>query len=69
MTDKNNEPLLPLEEHCSECYGKGGDDQDGTGWHRCGVCNGSGYEPTELGEAILTLVRHNLEPMLQDIGR
>lgn len=59
----------PLEHLCDYCEGTGGDDQDGTGWYRCQMCNGAGYKPTEAGEAILMLVRHNLKPMLEDEGQ
>lgn len=48
----------PLENKCSECGGAGGY-QDYTGWVDCFTCDGAGYVPTELGEQVLDLIRHN----------
>lgn len=45
-----------LEIQCNECDGRGG---DGAG-EECLACDGTGYIPTELGEKILSLIRHNL---------
>jgi RecJ-like exonuclease len=44
---------------------------DGRGWEwysheRCDVCDGAGYMPTDLGEKVLALMRHNFRPMLED---
>lgn len=58
--------LPPLEEFCSHC--------DGRGWYwredrherrACESCGGAGYEPTQLGEQILSLMKHNLKPLLR----
>ena len=70
----NNElhdsPIPVLECVCWCCAGKGGEQEEGTGrWRRCDACNGSGYAPTEFGERVLELMRHNFKPMLQDIDR
>lgn len=62
----NSQPDLPselsqdFEESCPACHGRGRD-----GYHSCSICGGTGYTPTELGEKILSLVRHNLGSMLQ----
>ena len=55
-----------LESKCAMCNGEGsrlGED----GWCRCHACNGAGYVPTELGRSVLSLMRHNLKPMLEDL--
>ncbi len=57
-----------LESSCETCLGKGGWWEEGRyrDWHRCGKCEGSGYLPTDLGKRILSLMRHNFKPMLED---
>jgi DnaJ-class molecular chaperone len=60
-----------LESICKTCDGKGGAppgelDDD---FLECPRCKGSGYVPTDIGMAFLELMRHNLIPMLQDIGK
>ncbi len=61
-----NSFLLPLEERCNHCGGKGWYSSEKMGRSRCGFCNGAGYVPTETGEAVLALMRHNFRPMLED---
>lgn len=51
-------PPEPLETECPTCHGEG--EVDG---HPCYRCNASGSVPTERGEEILELVRHNLKAM------
>ena len=66
MTSENGPAQnVELEALCPDC--------DGRGWEwysheRCPVCEGAGYMPTEQGERILALMRHNLRPMLEDLG-
>ena len=44
--------VLPeLETVCEHCRGK---------WSDCHRCGGSGYIPTEFGERVLALLRHNI---------
>ena len=64
----DNQLLPALECRCERC--------DGMGWLmkygenlRCNNCNGAGFEPTELGEQVLALVRHNFRPMQEDLRR
>ena len=58
-----------LEDKCPYCYGKGESIQEGSGRRLlCEMCNGSGYVPTEFGERVLALMRHNFKPMLEDAG-
>lgn len=60
---------LTLETLCEYCNGGGGESVEGSGrWCRCTMCNGSGYVLTEMGERVLSLVRHNLKPMLEDVS-
>jgi Tryptophan RNA-binding attenuator protein inhibitory protein len=54
-----------LERPCEACNGDGGF-RGQNGRVRCGICNGSGWEPTEFGEKILALVSHNFGAMLED---
>lgn len=59
---------LVLEAECQHCAGRGGRFIEGSGgWKRCGLCNGAGHVPTEQGQRILSLLRHNLKPMLEDL--
>ena len=50
---------------CAVCNGSGIDIHDPDSRDPCGVCNGARFEPTELGEKILSLIRHNLSSMLR----
>jgi hypothetical protein len=52
--------LPALEQECSKCHGRGSDY-----YGRCAACNGSGWEPTEAGDAILSLLRHQISDLLQ----
>lgn len=54
----------PFEKKCESCKGEGIFPSIGV----CGTCNGSGFEPTELGDAILDLISHNLENILKNNG-
>jgi hypothetical protein len=54
-----------LEEECIRCERRGWL-HDGGEFVRCGVCDGSGYVPTEFGERVLSLMMHNFKPMLED---
>ncbi|MDB5296824.1 MAG: hypothetical protein JWO31_2807 [Phycisphaerales bacterium] len=56
-----------LETPCEWCEGRG--------WYtdaqrrvRCSDCGGAGHVPTEFGERVLSLMRHNFRPMLEDAG-
>lgn len=53
---------LKLEDVCHWCSGRGR-----FGCEACGLCDGSGYVPTEFGEKVLALMRHNFKPMLEDL--
>jgi len=59
MTDS-----IELERLCNECQGDGGEHTE-SGWETCWICNGAGFVATPMGEKILTLVRHNFRPMLE----
>lgn len=48
-------PCLALEVTCPECTGRGAVDGD-----TCSQCAGTHYVPTDLGEAVLDLVRRHL---------
>jgi len=55
-----------LETKCDQCNGHpytriNGEDE------KCSYCDGAGYVPTEDGEAILQLIRHNFKPMHEDV--
>lgn len=45
---------------CICCEGGGGWMSYGD-WIECHKCYGTGYIPTELGEAVLELLRHNVK--------
>jgi hypothetical protein len=52
-----------LETRCSRCDGRGRLDSRSGADRRCGACDGAGHVPTEWGEQILALLRHNLPAM------
>jgi DnaJ-class molecular chaperone len=56
---KQLESLPALETVCERCGGKGGREEVRE-WHDCYRCNGAGHVPTEFGELVLALIRHNL---------
>ncbi len=58
--------LPELETACRLCDGEGRVHEEGK-WRRCGCCDGAGYEPTEFGERVLNLLRHNFRPMREDM--
>ena len=61
--------LHSLEERCTSCDGRGWYwEEDRHEQRACARCGGAGYEPTELGEQILSLMRHNLKPMLRAVA-
>ena len=53
--------LPRLEEACGLCKGAKGhyDAALPEGWGVCGGCGGSGFTPTDAGQAILMLFQHN----------
>ena len=53
--------VLPeLETLCPECNGDTDYNGNPSGpWRPCGSCDGAGYIPTEFGERVLALIRHN----------
>ena len=57
-----------LETTCTRCEGTGGETERGV-WQNCYECNGSGYVPTELGQKIVALMRHNIKPTLSHSSR
>ncbi|HWE95886.1 MAG TPA: hypothetical protein VG269_18125 [Tepidisphaeraceae bacterium] len=65
-----NEPsnmAVELESACERCHGDGGwgGEEECRAWHWCGKCGGAGYEPTEFGRKVLSLMRHHFKPMLE----
>jgi hypothetical protein len=56
---------VDLELVCDDCRGEGGWWTEGD-FCRCLRCGGAGYRPTPLGEKVLSLVRHNFKPMMED---
>lgn len=65
VSANNLQDFPELETPCNYCRGRGGEYIEGRGdWHQCGMCNGAGTVPTELGERILSLMRNNFRPML-----
>jgi hypothetical protein len=55
---------LNLETRCSKCQGSG---RNGRCSKRCVLCGGSGYKPTEFGEKVLALLRHNFRPLFSEL--
>jgi hypothetical protein len=66
MSPSSPQPPL-LEAKCDRCSGRGWYDEGDGDRQRCGVCNGAGHVPTEWGERILALLRHNFRPLYEDI--
>lgn len=60
---KATENTTELETICSACRGLRGEAEFGK-FYPCDECNGAGYVPTKIGEAILDLMRHNLRSMM-----
>ena len=64
--DKVNDTLPVLEQPCRKCGGRGtysgGGDRE-----TCGLCEGAGYVPTEVGMRVLDLMRHNFRPLYDDM--
>jgi DnaJ-class molecular chaperone len=58
--DKRNS-LPALEVRCDVCGGTGCDEG------KCSRCNGSGYAPTEDGQKIVELMRHQLSAIFERI--
>jgi DnaJ-class molecular chaperone len=69
-TDKEIETkYIVLEQLCNICKGHGKHHECGhPNLSRCYACDGSGYIPTEFGEKVLALMRHNFKTMLQDVA-
>ena len=61
------EGLGLLETKCDLCEGRGGE-YGGTDWTRCPQCCGGGYLPTELGEKLVKLIRHNLRRITEELS-
>ena len=59
------EGAVSLEESCHACLGEGRL-RGREGFVRCCFCNGAGCVPTEFGEKVLAMMRHNFKSMLQD---
>jgi hypothetical protein len=60
------ENLPELERVCPRCEGKGKIRSERV-LRRCSSCDGAGYQPTEIGEMVLELMRHNFRPMYEDM--
>jgi hypothetical protein len=56
--------LPELEICCRKC---GGDGTSGRSGHPCALCGGSGYETTEFGERVLSLLRHHFRPLFREL--
>jgi hypothetical protein len=55
------ESLPELETLCSACEGDPDYNGNPSGpWRPCGSCGGAGHIPTEFGEKVLALIRHNI---------
>jgi DnaJ-class molecular chaperone len=65
--EPQGQATVALESKCDVCDGRGWSWEKGDKC-RCGVCDGAGYVPTDLGEQILSLVRHNLRPMYDELA-
>lgn len=54
-----------LETKCTSCLGTGTYWQDSSPDQLvCELCDGAGLVPTEQGEKILELLRHNIRPLI-----
>jgi RecJ-like exonuclease len=59
--------LPELETVCRKCGGQG---RGGVGvTEACGLCDGSGYELTEFGEKVLSLVRRRFRGLFDELVR
>lgn len=58
---------LDLEVICSICNGSPNSSDDYGRKYKCQSCDGSGYMTTELGEKVLSLMRHHFKPMHDDL--
>ena len=63
-SEETHDDQHALEMPCGACFGEGGEHTD-AGWEQCCVCDGSGFQTTELGKRILDLMRHNFRPMFE----
>jgi DnaJ-class molecular chaperone len=59
-------PILELP--CEKCQGRGWYSFGGGEKETCPACEGAGYAPTEFGERVISLMRHNLRPMLRSVN-
>jgi DnaJ-class molecular chaperone len=54
-----------LEKVCPRCGGAGGSNRDYQNvWDNCVQCGGSGHINTAIGDRIVSLMQHNLKPLL-----
>jgi DnaJ-class molecular chaperone len=58
--------LPTLEVICEICKGAGGKTDIDGDWFNCSGCHGAGYTLTQDGERVVSLMRHNFKPMLED---
>lgn len=54
-----------LETLCPRCKGKGGRWNWLDNWEICARCKGAGWLPTQLGEKIIDLIRHQFSGMMR----
>ena len=64
MTHDLENVELTLEMKCPRCQGLGAPDGDLR--YPCRNCAGRGYVPTDFGNKVIELVRHNFKSLLQD---
>jgi len=66
QNEKMDQKLPSLEARCEHCGGIGFFGI-GARRRRCGLCDGAGHIPTEFGERVLALMRHNFKPLHDDL--
>lgn len=64
--DGDMNELFELETICTRCNGEGAWTEQGE-WADCFACGGAGYVPTVIGQKVLDLMWHNLQPKLRAI--
>ena len=60
--------LPVLETACEWCAGKGWRLECGNR-EKCEMCDGAGYQPTPLGDKVLSLLRHNFCSLFDQLIR